>query len=67
MSSVCVVHASDAQVSDVVKTARDFARSAFPDVDESEWRARPPIPQSVVIADDVYQSLTLTVFEWGTD
>jgi hypothetical protein len=60
-----VVHGDDTEFRDVVKTAREFARAAFPDTDNSEWRIRPPVPQSIVTADDVYQSLSFTVFEWS--
>lgn len=67
MPSVLVVHDADATLSSVVKTARDFARAAYPDVDTTEWSARPPVPQSVVESDDVYASLSYTVFEWGDD
>ncbi|MEU3285563.1 hypothetical protein [Streptomyces longwoodensis] len=67
MPSVLVVYASDATLESVVKTARDFARAAYPDVDTAEWRARPPVERSVVESDDVYASLTHTVFEWGDE
>lgn len=64
MPSVLVVHKPDSVLADVVKTARDFARQAHPDVDEASWRARAPHREYIVEADDVYDALAYTVFEW---
>lgn len=67
MVSVLVAHDPDADLRDVVKTAREFVRSAYPDLDDAEWRARPPLPRSIVTADDLYQTPAFTVFEWEGD
>lgn len=64
MVSVLVVHAVDATFESVVDTARKFAREAYPDVDDADWRMRPPVSRSVVESDDVYTALNYVVFEW---
>lgn len=62
--SLLVAHASDTEWHNLVKAAKDFVRSAHPDVDENAWTARPPFPRSVAVLDDVYQDMGFTVFEW---
>ncbi|MEV6684460.1 hypothetical protein AB0N28_03795 [Streptomyces sp. NPDC051130] len=63
-TTFAVIHDADAQMSDVVALARKHA-AAQEDVSAgATWRAREPDSGSMILADDVYQRLTITVFEW---